>query len=165
MSLTIEEAETLVKLLGKMEWPLPPKVFSAIIGKIVSIPIELVVLDSANRVLMTYREDREYKGWHLPGTVLREPETVLGALERLKTGELRGTEISTPVNIGWVEIPKGDGRGENPTRHEISLVFVARLASKYCGQGKFFDIDNLPQALSHHYTLLDMVAAHLSLNP
>lgn len=161
MALTQSEVEQLAGLLGKIEWPMPKEVFYALLRCTVSVPIELAVIDDKGYVLMFYRKDEEYDGYHMPGTVLRDNEDVSNALRRLLASELVGANISAPQNIGWIEIPRGSGHGENPTRHEISLIFLARLHGEYQGKGgEFFPIHKLPKnTLPHHVTLIQQVRA------
>lgn len=160
--LTTSETDLLVTLLQKVTWPLNPRVFRALVNIMVSVPIELAVLNEQNEILMFYRKDKEYDGNHIPGSVLRDNENVSDVLERLRTSEVVGGKISNPVNIGHVEISKGSGSGQNPTRHEISLIYVARLTGPYNGSGRFYPLDQLPEnTLSHHRILIGKVRSWL----
>lgn len=153
-----ERTKLLVTLLRELKWPLDPKVFGTLLNKTVSVPIELAVLNDRDEVLMFYRKDDEYDGNHIPGSVLRDTDTVGGVLTRLRNGEVVGGNVTEPIFIGWAEIPKGTGPGENPTRHEISLVFLCRLVGEYKGSGKFYPLDQLPEnTLSHHRVLVSNV--------
>lgn len=163
MALTERQTVLLVELLGKLEWPLDPQVFGALMPKVVSVPIELCVLDDKGRVLTFYRKDSGYDGHHMPGTVLRNNETVPQALKRLVQSELVGGEVTDPKNIGWVEIQKGDGPGQNPARHETSLLFLCRIRGRYRGKGGVFSpLNRLPEnTLSHHRVLAAKFRKHL----
>jgi hypothetical protein len=144
--LTADESEQLASLLGKVEWPVPPNVFHALMKATVSVPIELGVFDSDGRVLLIYRDDFEFKGWHMPGTVLRENEDIPTAIKRLGQGEVK-TPTSPPISLGWAEI-KG-------VRHEVSLLHVCRLEGAYSGEGQLFDPRQLPpDTLDHHQYLI-----------
>ncbi|GEM_PF-2803720 len=152
----------LVRVLRMLEWPLHPLVFGALMQVTVSVPIELCVLDAEERVLTFYRRD-EYDGHHMPGTVLRNNETVRQAVKRLIRTEVVGGTVTHLKNIGWVEISKGDGRGKNPTRHEISLLFLCRLQGKYRGKGGIFSpLNRLPKdMLGHHRVLVSKSRKYL----
>lgn len=153
------EAEQLVKLLAKMEWPLPQEVFHALMAKVVSVPIELAVFNEDYQVLMIWRDDWEFKGWHMPGTVLRDTEDVAGALKRLIKGEVGDVVTSTPRPLPWLEF----GR-EGSTRHEISLPHLCSLKGLYKGRGKFFDPRALPSdTLEHHKTLVAHILKYAAL--
>lgn len=164
MTLTQQETQTLIELLGKLEWPLQKEVFHALMAKVVSVPIELCVLDGANRILTFYRKDHEYNCHHTPGTVLRNDENVSQAIKRLIESELVGYEITDPKNIGWVEVQRGNHYGGDPNRHEISLVFLAYLIKgEYSGgKGVFSPLDALPEdILSSHRVMSGRVKQYL----
>lgn len=148
--LNFEETGRLVELLKKAEWPLAPEVFHALMGKIVSVPIELGVFNEKGEILLIYRDDWEFTGWHHPGTVLRDNEDVPGAIARLIRGEV-GTEVTKPTALGWLE----GRREQEKTRHSVALLHVCFLRSEYTGRGKFFNPNNLPEdTLEHHKTII-----------
>ena len=161
MALTKEETVVLADLLWKMEWPLSSDVFHALMAKAVSVPIELCVLNNKGEVLMFYRKDPEYDGYNMPGTVLRDTDTVDVALKRLVEKEVRA-EITTPIAIGWMELPRGIGWGMDPARHEISLIHVSHLVGEYTGEGKFFPMGKLPEhTIVHHRKYMVMIQEYL----
>ena len=151
-TLTDQEKEMLAGLLRRLKPPYGPKVFPAWVENFVTTPVEMAVFNSDRQILLVYREDPEYKGWHSPGTILRDEEDVPTALERLINGELGGAKVTRPVPLGWVEVHRGNGLGQNPTRHEISLLhacFVQNLSLS--GKDRLFSIDQLPEnTLTHH---------------
>ena len=146
-----EEKEVLAGLLRRLKPPYGPKVFPAWVQNFITTPVEMAVFNNDQQILLVHREDSEYKGWHSPGTILRDEENVPAALQRLIAGELGGAEVTKPVSLGWVEVPRGNGPGQNPTRHEISLLHACWLYGTYKGGGSFFDSNNLPkETLTHH---------------
>ncbi len=154
--LTTAEEITLIELLGKMKWPISKDVFHALMPKVVSVPLELCTLDQEGRVLMIHRTDPEYTGYHMPGTVLRDNEDVPTALTRLIHEELSGSPVATPKNIGWVEVKRGTGEGEDQGRHQISLLYLTHIEGAYRGKGEFFPLDAIPDdTLSHHKMLAE----------
>jgi len=163
MPLTQKEERKLVELLEKLEWPVPKEVFHALTRKTVTVPLELCVLDDQNRLLTFYRKDEEYDVHHTPGTVLRDNENIPEALERLISSELVGYNITKPENIGWVYVPRGNEYGQDPNRHEISLVFMARLISKGGeADGVFSSLDALPEnILSAHHLMAKKLQQYL----
>lgn len=160
-SLIEDERITLTAhLIGEIEQSargIDSRIFHAILLKFPSVPIELVVLDQENRVLMFYRKDHEYDGFHMPGTVLRNNETVPQAVDRLLQSEVVGAGIISVENVGVTEISRGTKCGENPTRHEISILYLARLGRSYAGNGGIFSpMDDLPEnTLPHHRVLVE----------
>ncbi|MEK7083884.1 MAG: NUDIX domain-containing protein [Patescibacteria group bacterium] len=161
--LTEKENTQLAELLRRAQWPLHPQVFGALMKVSVSVPIELAVLDRKNRVLMIRRNDSEYAGWHMPGTVLRGDEGVPAAIRRLLDEEAKA-EVTPPVYVDWTEIPKGTGPRQDPNRHQISLVYVCWLLKPYRSrQSQFFPLLSLPEkTLPHHRVLAEKVITHLS---
>ena len=162
MALSHSETKELVKLIEKLEWPLPKPIFHALLGKIVSVAIELCILDDKQNILTFYRNDHEFVGHHTPGTVIRDSDkSIEEALDRLIRTELKDYKISGPENIGWVHVSKGIGRGKNPTRHEVSLIYLAHVASG-CGEGVFSPITRPPKdILSHQKVMLEKVSGYL----
>ncbi|MDP3996374.1 MAG: NUDIX domain-containing protein [bacterium] len=155
-----EEAE-LAKLIEKMEWPLPHDVFHALVKKIITVPVELAVFDKGmGRILLHYREDEEFKGWHMPGTVVRDNEDVKGAIQRLLTDELEledNSSVTWPENHGWLEVKRKIG-----VRHLISLLFSCRMVKDYGGPGDFFEVNRLPNdTLKHHRVLVKEILARM----
>lgn len=161
-----EEEDQLADLLTRVEWPLSPHVFAAAVNKFVSVPIELLVLDDDNRILMFYRKDEEYEGYHIPGTVLRDNEDVPAAIQRLLKSEVVGGKVTRPISLGWLEVQKGNGFGQNPSRHEISLLHLCWSIGTYQGKGgEFFPLDQLPDStLSHHRVLIREAVRRLKQN-
>jgi len=157
--LTIIETEQLAELLRKATWPLPEPVFHALMSMSVSVPIELGVFNEDGHVMLIYRDDSEFKGWHLPGTVLRDNEDVPGAVIRLVKTEVRA-EVSDPKPLGWLECK----RDETPSRHAIALLHTCSLSGIYRnGSMKaFFDPDALPKdTLQHHKTVIRVIIERL----
>ena len=162
MALTEPETLELVHLLEKIEWPVNKQIFHALMTKIISVPMELAVIDDKNRIFTSYRQDTEYDGHHLPGTVLRDNETVPGAICRLLKSELADAKIESIKNIGWIEICRGNDFGKNPTRHEVSLLWLARIKNYIGKSGVFSPFDQLPKnILSHHRLIAEKVQEYL----
>ena len=159
-----EQDDQLAYLLRRAKWPLSPKVFAALVNKTVSTPIELAVFDNKLRILLFDRKDDEYEGYHMPGTVLRDNETVPDAVERLLKSEVVGGNITPPISLGWKEITKGDEFGQDPNRHQISLLHACWLTEPWGSkQGEFFSVDELPEnTLSHHRVLIKEIVRRLN---
>ncbi len=155
------ENKQLAPLLSRARWPLEPNVFRALVGMSVSVPIELAVFDN-DQILLFYRRDEEYEGNHMPGTVLRGNETVSDAINRLRVEELDGGYVTKPVSLGWIEVVKGSGPGQDPARHQISLLHACWLVGPYTGSGVFFSLDDLPSdLLPHHRVLIHEIVARI----
>jgi hypothetical protein len=163
--LSKEEQTTLAKLLPRMVWGhMLPELFVAVMGSIISIPIELVVFDDMGNVLMFERHDSQFNGHALPGTVLRCGESVDDAIKRLLPGELGRFEVTYPINLGCLQIRRGAFWGENPLREELAWLHACRarrvpLDSVDWG---FFPQKALPRdTLPHHLKLIDHIVARV----
>lgn len=160
MALAPEEIPLLVNLLGKMEWPVPHEVFRALCKYTTTNPIELVIWNGKNEIFLVYRKDEDYDGYHMPGTVLRDNESVPQAIERLLKNEVP-FYVYPAKCIGWRETPRGTGEGEDPTRHQIALLYSTNTLMYKPKIGipnaGFFHPQSLPtNTLSHHRPLIKM---------
>ena len=159
--LTDAEQDTLAQFLIRAQWPLKPDIFAAWVRKFVSVPIELAVFNQDGHVLLIYRKDQEYEGYHMPGTVLRDNEDVPTAINRLLSGEV-GSKVTRPIPLGWKEVTRGNEFGQNRSRHEISLLHTCWPIGPYSGEGEFFPTDQLPEnTLSHHKVLIEEMVKRL----
>ena len=155
------EWKVLAELLERARWPFESSAFDALSGVTVADPIELLVFNDQGQISMSPRADK-YVGLHMPGTVLRDNEDVPTAIKRLVARELPGADVTPPLSLGWKEVHKGTGEGENPYRHEISLIHSCHLREPW-KDSEFFDPANLPDnTLSHHKLLIGEAMARLS---
>ena len=136
------------------------EVWHQLVKKFITVPVELCVLDSKNRVFLVYRKDREFDGYHLPGTIVNDWETVHDARVRLMQGEIQkdaGFVISYPESIGWIEVRRGEGEYESRTRNTVALLHIARIQGEFIekeGYG-FYALDAIPKnTLQDHKFIL-----------
>lgn len=126
------------------------EIWHQLVKKFITVPVELCVLDSENRIFLVYRKDREFDGYHLPGTIVNDWETVHDARVRLMQGEIQkdaGFTISYPESIGWVEVRRGEGEYESRTRNTIALLHIARIEGDFTpkdGYG-FYALSDIPE--------------------
>lgn len=167
-SLTLEEKKDLADLLKKVSnVEIRGEIWHQLVHKFITIPIELCILNDRNEVFLVYRKDREFDGYHMPGTVLNDWEDVSKARSRLVLGEVMtgaGISITEPQSIGWFEITRGTKAHEDPHRHEISLLHVAYITNEFIprdGMG-FYSFEELPEnILGHHKYLLQFFKRYL----
>ncbi|MBP9866836.1 MAG: NUDIX hydrolase [Candidatus Pacebacteria bacterium] len=150
MALNEEEKKELVVLLDKIEnKEIRGSVWHSLVKKFITVPIELCIFDEQNRILLVYRKDSEFDGYHMPGSVVNDWETVEEAKERLIREEITiplGIEISEVEAIGWLDSPKDSWPGEPSTRHGILLLHVARYKGIFIPKEgtNFFALSELP---------------------
>lgn len=144
-------------------------IWHTLVCKFVTVPIELCILNSKNQVFLVCRKDEDFDGYHIPGSVVNDWETVEEAKVRLVKTEIErdaGIFVSQPQSVGWIESPKIlDGKPLS-TRHGVLLLHMARVLEDDSiilkeGSG-FFDFDNLPaNTLECHKFLLPFFKRHL----
>jgi len=117
--LTLKEQKQLVTLLEKIENPqqgLPQSVFDALVKIVPFISCELIIVNKKG-ILLTWREDKWWKGWHIPGGLLRYKESLDNRIKEVADKEL-GIKIKKYrflFNMNYME----DSRG-----HSVSFVFL-----------------------------------------
>lgn len=166
--LTDEEKKELAHLLEKAEnVEIRGEIWHQLVKKFITVPIELCILNEENKVFLVYRKDREFDGYHMPGTVINDWETVDEACNRLikkEVAEGAGLTITTPISIGWLEVRRGNKPEESKTRNAISLLHVAKVFGKPLlkeGSG-FYAFDALPEnTLGHHKYILTFFEKYL----
>ena len=131
--LSKKEISTFLKLSKKVKNPkqgLPQGVFDAI-SQLVPFPAcEIVVFNSKGEMLLTWRQDQWWNGWHIPGGLMRFKETFQERLNNTAKKEL-GAGIKS-FKFLFVENYYTELRG-----HSVSCVFLCKL-TRPPKQGKFF---------------------------
>ncbi len=175
-ALTEQEQAELVRLMGKLTFPLPLEVFYAWSKTFPTTAAELLVMrniDSMPEVLLTYRKDRFYDGWHVPGSIHRPNEKFEDTIGRVITGEV-GLPATTPYGYWrWFQYPIGTGAGESPRGDVISLLFIMETGADNKAPGthvvetaeaKFFPLGKMPPDLIPiQIPLMDALKAHYDL--
>lgn len=106
--------------------------------------------------LLTYRNDRYWKGWHIPGSVLRPGEKIRDALLRIQKQEVKFS-LTKPRFFALEE-------KETPRGQEVSLIFLSRKKRgiKDSKTGVFFLLTELPKdVIEEHKTLLKTLRSKL----
>jgi ADP-ribose pyrophosphatase YjhB (NUDIX family) len=127
------ETKQLVKLLKKIENPhegLPKPVFDVLVKMVPFIACELIIANSKGQLLLTWRHDKFWKGWHFPGGLMRYNDLFDERIQRTAEAEL-GIDIESskflfPIN--YTRTRRG---------HAVSLVFLCKTEMKP-KSGKFF---------------------------
>lgn len=104
---------------------LPEAVFDLVTRLTPMVNVDLLLKNSENRTLLTWREDRFYGPvWHIPGGIIRFKETAAQRIRKVAETEL-GTTVEfneTPLAITEMMNQGRDTRG-----HFISLLYECRL--------------------------------------
>ena len=157
------EEDRLVELMGKVGSAMSNRFFNAVATKFALIAIETVVLrQSATgtiQVLLTQRPLDDsipaWRGmWHSPGTMLRASDrSYEDAFARVQNGEL-GTRFLEPPRFVDTLFYRHVRGSENP------LIFVCEIEGEP-RNGKFFDVESLPENLTpHHQEVIRVATQH-----
>lgn len=113
------ELKQLLSLLKKIDNPhagLPQSVFDILIKIVPFVACELAIVDDKKRILLTWREDRWWRGWHFPGGLLRYRETFEERIRAVARKEL-GVDITNHKFLFAKDCSQG------ARSHVVSLVF------------------------------------------
>ena len=146
--LTANQERRLIELLDKVKQPYSTELFEALARRLPVIGLEAVVLrefDGRLEVLMTARPDNDliakWAGkWHIPGTILRNEETIEDGFLRLGEREFGATLVN--IRFVYLHFPRGGDRTSN-----LQLVHVADIAESQPRLGTWFDVEELPEKL------------------
>jgi ADP-ribose pyrophosphatase YjhB (NUDIX family) len=128
-----KEVQQLQKLIGKIEHPelgLPQGVFDPLCKIVPFVGPELVVVNNKKEILLIYRDDGFWKGWHFPGGLLRFNETMDQRLKAVAKKELG-------VTIKKSEFLFHNDYIKNPRGHDVSLMYLCAIKGEP-KNGKFF---------------------------
>jgi len=128
-----KEIKQLAGLLKKIDNPhegLPQPVFDALVNVVPFVACEVIIINDKKGVLMTWRDDKWWRGWHFPGGLLRFRECFEERIEQVAWQEL-GINIST-FEFLFIKNHEQCARG-----HAVSLVFLCQTEMKP-KTGRFF---------------------------
>ena len=97
------------------------EVFVPLMEKLVPACVELVIIKD-HKMLLTYRDDKYFKGWHFPGSYIGPKETLNQTAQRCAKEEL-GVEIEFSKCIGTLN--KIDG----PRFHDFSNLMLCFITN------------------------------------
>lgn len=126
----LENFTRIVKKIKHPERGLEQGVFDALCSLVTHTACELVIVNNKNEILLTFRKDKFWEGWHFPGGLLRYKESFLARLKLVVKLELKVKLVSAkflfPIN--YINSKRG---------HDVSLVFLCKL-EKALKVGKWF---------------------------
>lgn len=101
------------------------------------VNVDLLIRNDRDEILLTWRHDRFYKGWHVPGGIIRFKETAAERITAVALSELGATVEAdpTPCEVHEKQNCERDIRG-----HFISLLYEARLTSDLDAARKCRDV-------------------------
>jgi ADP-ribose pyrophosphatase YjhB (NUDIX family) len=105
---------------------LPMELFYFVSRMTPLVNVDLLIRNDEHAILLTWRHDQFYKGWHIPGGIIRFKEKAADRIRAVAESELGATVDAdpTPLEVQEKQNCERDVRG-----HFISLLYVARLTS------------------------------------
>lgn len=153
--LSQKDIRQFVRLAKKIDKPhegLPKEVFQALCKVVPFAACELAIVNAKKEILLAWRDDKFWRGWHFPGGLIRFRETFEERIETTAWDEL-GVRIENfkflfPINYSQIE------RG-----HSVSLVFLCKTDMNP-KKGKWFK--TMPKnIIEEHKEVWDKVKPYL----
>lgn len=134
----------LAKISGRIKNPkkgLPQGLFEVLCKLVVFPATEVVVINDKQEILLTWRDDKWWKGWHIPGGLIRFGESFEQRLKQVVKNELK-TELKS-FKFLFAENYALEKRG-----HTIGNFFLCELKGKP-KVGQFFKNPPKDMILQH----------------
>jgi ADP-ribose pyrophosphatase YjhB (NUDIX family) len=90
------------------------------------VNVDLLIRNDRGEILLTWRHDQFYKGWHIPGGIIRFKETAAERIKAVAMSELGATVDADPEPC---EVHEKQNCQRDVRGHFISLLYVTRLTS------------------------------------
>jgi colanic acid biosynthesis protein WcaH len=126
--MTIEEAiDFLNKTIPDPSSGLPEDAFLFVSRLTPLVNVDLLIQDETGRTLLSWRDDRHGRAWHVPGGIVRVKETLETRIR--KTAE---AEIGAPVVFDSVPLAANEFISSRESRgHFISLLYACFLPGRF----------------------------------
>lgn len=140
---TAAESRRLLALLDRLRSAggsipnMPEPIFRALRGIVALAAVELVITESGADVLLTRRDDGDWRGWHLPGGFVAPNESMSDACNRIARRELG-------IAVTLTRILTAEGWRDHPYASVVSIACECRPLDRP-GDGRFFR--NMPDDL------------------
>lgn len=137
---------------------LPQPVFDLISRITPVVNVDLLVRNERREILLTWRHDELYHGWHVPGGVLRFKEHMSDRVAAVAQTELGTAVTMKPEPLAVTEIiePERAARG-----HFVSFLFDCTLDRPADGTLRYRGGEPKPGEWAWHASYpLDMIGAH-----
>ena len=135
---------------------LPQDVFDFVRQVTPLINVDLLIRDAAGAVLLAWRDDDFYVGWHVPGGIIRFRETMASRIEAVARLEL-GATVTAEASPCDVLQQCHHRRG-----HFISLLFACMLVGRPTRAFARFDEDGREAGALRWFDAMppDIIAVH-----
>jgi ADP-ribose pyrophosphatase YjhB (NUDIX family) len=121
-----EHIDALESAIGDPRRGLPDDVFQLVTRLTPMTNVDLLIRNDRRETLLTWRDDGFYRGWHVPGGIIRYKERMAERVAEVARLEL-GARVT--INAGPVAVNEVI-RADNHVRgHFIAFLFECNLAS------------------------------------
>lgn len=117
---------------------LAEEIFIAVSTIIPIVNVDLMILDSQNHILLSWRDDEYFgKGWHLPGGCIRYKETMEERIQKTALNEIGTTVIADlePIAVRDVIMGKDDERVRKRAHH-LAILYRCYLPDDFVLKSK-----------------------------
>lgn len=129
-----DSVQELASLIGDPRRGLPEPVFRFVSGVTPLVSVDLLIRNAVQHTLLTWRDDEYYRGWHVPGGIVRFKERMADRVAAVARTEL-GTDVALkggPVAVNEIMHPTRDARG-----HFISFLYECDLTGALAEDRRF----------------------------
>lgn len=138
----------LTKRIKYIDGKIPEEAFYAFCESFVSAVIDLVPYQIKNgelEILLIYRKDRYYDGFHIPGSVIVPGKTSKETLNSVIDVELGKASLVSKIDfVDIVDSMKGEGSDLDKRGQDLKLLYVCRVDGEVT-EGEWFTKNNLPK--------------------
>ena len=138
----------LTRRIKFIDGKIPQEAFYAFCENFVSAVIDLVPYRIDNNeieILLIYRKDRHYDGFHIPGSVIVPGKTSTDTLNSVIDVELGKNANVGKINfVGVIDAMKGEGSGLDKRGQDLKLLYVCEIKGEVL-EGEWFTKNNLPK--------------------
>lgn len=124
--------DLLLALLTKLRPGRWERAFIPLRSLMVTVACELIIIQDG-KVLLTYRYDKHFSGWHTPGTYIEPGEDLQATVQRCATRELGEVKVQFVRMIGGVNHPK------SARFHDLSVLALCNLVEGEPSAGGWFN--------------------------
>src|SRR2546423_437199 len=119
-----ESVEELASLIGDPRQGLPDQVFVFVSSVTPMVNVDLLIKNGAGQTLLTWRDDEYYRGWHVPGGIVRYKERRVDRVAAVARLELDAAVApkGEPLAVNEIMHPTRRARG-----HFISFLYECDL--------------------------------------
>lgn len=138
----------LTKRIKFIDGKIPEEAFYAFCEAFVTAVIDLIPyrrLNNEVEILLIYRKDKYYDGFHIPGSVIVPGKTSKETLNSVIDVELGKDSLVSKIDfVGIIDSMKGEGLDLDKRGQDLKLLYVCKVDGEVM-EGEWFTKNNLPK--------------------